>query len=397
MKVTKLTILTLLLISVLFFMLNGCDTDNENDSNGVVNGPSEILRVVPGKELAVGTAGEITDIKFHDQWIVVSNLFEIQIYKDRGDKLQASLTGHPGIVETVALSEDSQGSFFIAAGCSDGTIRIWNAKTVKEKLGTKQSSEVLIFAKENEDYYRDIKDAHAGGVKTVVFSNKDKKLLASRDGSPDIKLWNVGELWDIQLEAPTIDAFKVIRELEGAVSALVFSDDGNDLVNGTAREAVKIRNPNSGDTKTIFDDDKNVNVEITALAFFPGNRLLDMEGRFLAGARSDSKILLWNIRKKGTGLQDSVKEFTLNNAVITALAFLSHSSLLVAGTNDGEIYAWDMNNIAPEGKPSGYFQEPHHSSITALASSTEGTFLASGSADGIIHISAKNEPLHPFE
>lgn len=394
MKVTKFTVLTLLLISVLFFLLNGCGEDEEGDTGEVVNGSSEILTVVPGKELAVNTAGEITDIKFHGKWIVVSNLFEIQIYKDRGNKLLASLTGHPGIVETVALSEDSQDTFFIAAGCSDGTVRTWDAKQIEKKIDVKRPNEILIFTKENEGYYRDFENVHSGGVKTVAFSSKGDKLLASRGNGSDIKLWDVGKLWD---EEPTIDPYKVLRDPEGAVSALTFSDDGIDLASGTLREAVKIWNPNSGSTTKIFDDDKNDNIAITALVFFPGDQLLDMEGRFLAGGRTDSKILLWNIRKRGTGLQGSVKEFTLENETITALAFLSHNRLLVAGTDDGEIYAWNMDNMDPDGKPSGYFQEPHHSSITALASSTEGTFLASGSADGIIHIAAENKRLHPFE
>ena len=395
MKVPKFTVLILLFISVLFSFLNGCGEDDEDDMEVPENSPSEFLKVVPGKELGVGTAGEITDIKFHSQWIVVSNLFEIQIYKDRGNKLLASLTGHPGAVKTVALSEDSQGSFYIAAGCSDGTIRVWNAKDVKEKIDSKQANEVLIFAKENSEYYRDIKDSTS--VKTVAFSNKDKKLLASTGNDAHIKLWNVEKLWSGESNEPATEPDKEFPEPEGNVSALVFSYDGNYLANGTSREAVRIRDPNSGVTRKIFDDDKDDKLAIIALAFFPGDRLLDMEGQFLAGARTDSKILLWNVTKKGTGLQDSVKEFTLNNDIITALAFLNHSSLLVAGTGDGDIYAWNINNGEPDGKPSGRFQVPHRSSITALASSTEGTFLASGSVDGIIHISPEHEPLQPLE
>ena len=198
MGVLKFTVLTLLLIPILFFLLNGCGDGNGDPDNNLLGGSnqsSEILRVVLDKGLKVNTASEITDIKFHGNWLVVSNLFEIQIYGVRENKLFALLTGHPGIVQTVALSEDSQSSFFIAAGCLDGTIRIWNAKDIKEQLDAKQSSEVLIFAKENEDYYQDIENAHTQGVITVTFSNKDKKILASRaKKSPNQDLRNSLEM-----------------------------------------------------------------------------------------------------------------------------------------------------------------------------------------------------------
>lgn len=123
-----------------------------------------------------------------------------------------------------------------------------------------------------------------------------------------------------------------------------------------------------------------------------------MEGTFLVGGGTDSKIILWHVVQGRLEAKDNVQEFTLNNGQeVTALTFLKDRNLLVAGTNNSDIYAWDITNIGPEGEPSGSFQESHRSSITALASLNEGTVLASGSEDGIIHILDPDDDFSPSE
>ena len=75
MKSTKFTVWTLLLMPVLFSLLNGCDSDIDEEKES-----SKILIVDLEEELAIAKASKITDIKCHGTWMVVSNPFEIQIY-----------------------------------------------------------------------------------------------------------------------------------------------------------------------------------------------------------------------------------------------------------------------------------------------------------------------------
>ena len=79
---------------------------------------------------------------------------------------------------------------------------------------------------------------------------------------------------------------------------------------------------------------------------------------------------------------------------ITALAFLKHSKLLVAGTEEGNIYCWNMDITDPADSKSGPLKM-HEAPITVLASSPEGTILASGSVDGTFHILDEIEILNP--
>ena len=204
MKVTKFTILILLLVSVIFCLLNGCgdedeeqvdeeQVDEEQVDEEQVTASFETLTA--GEELTVDTAGEITDIKFNTKWIVVSNPLGIHIYnKER--KLRASLTGHQSTVQTIALSEDREGSFFIAAGCSDGTIRIWNADKLETKIDdNKEANKILIFTKNSTEYYRDM-NKQPIGIQKLAFSHTDSEFLVSGHKDGEVKLWNTQRLWD---------------------------------------------------------------------------------------------------------------------------------------------------------------------------------------------------------
>lgn len=375
MKVTKFIILTFLLLVILFPLLNGCG-DGENDpmeENGTAeeNSTPDLLLVTPGTEM-----GQITDIEvfevFDDPWIVVSSRFEVRIC-DKEKNLLALLTGHPGIVEAIALSADSE-NFFLAAGCSDGSLRFWDAQMIKKHIENKQPDEIVRFTDQNENYYKDNLKKKIGGIKALAFSPIDSNVLASGGEASDITLW------DAKTKNLTTGPCHTFNAT-GAVTTLFFSDDSSFLASGGVDESVGVWNYADCSPKNIFPDHDS---EITGLVFLNG-----MEGTLLASSGKDAKIRVWDLDRKGDEENKPVNVFTLDQK-ITALAFLENKNLLVGGTEGGEIYFWDMTAPNPESSQFGPFNK-HNSSITALASSAEGTFLASGSADGIFHISTEEE------
>ena len=384
----KFTKLILLLISVLFSLLNGCGGDEEEEF--------ETLKA--GETLTVDTAGEITDIKFNAKWIVVSNPLAIHIY-NKEKELRASLTGHEGIVQTIALSEESEGSFFIAVGCSDGTIRIWDAAELGKKIDSKKSNEILIFTKDSTEYYKDIKNQDLSGIQTLAFSHKDRNL-AIGDKNGRIKLWNIQRFWDNGLEEAASDICGSAKSHTGTITALTFSNNRPYFASGSRDKKVQIWGTEGCRSIKTYSNEAG---QIAALMFLPIDQFLDMKGAFLVGGGTGSQnkgpqIILWHVEEGISEEKDNVQEFTLNNGQdVTALTFLKDRNLLVAGTNNSDIYAWDITNIDPEGKPSGSFQESHQSSITALASLHNGTILASGSEDGIIHILDPDDDFIPSE
>ena len=134
MKITRFTLLILLLVSVLLPLLNGCSYETEP-----MEKKPETVVVLSGQEVAL-SEGTVTGIEFFDsfRWIIVSKPLGIRIHNDK-KKMLALLSGHPGTVETIALSVNTENPF-IAAGCSDGTIRSWNVKELQEVIQKKNKT-----------------------------------------------------------------------------------------------------------------------------------------------------------------------------------------------------------------------------------------------------------------
>ena len=292
MKVRGFMTLTFFLISILLF-LHGCGGD-DNDEPEPVEKPPEKL-TLDAKQLEAVSEDEITDLKFfRDVWLIASSSFEIRIY-DAEKRLLALLTEHPGIVETIALSNDSD-NFLIAAGCSDGTIRSWDANKVETQINQKGPEEILRFTLENESYYQDISKRQSVGVKTLAFSLTDSKLLASGDEAPDIKLW------DIKAEG-TPSKYNILTGHNDMVTVLTFSDDGTLLASGSLDEEVRVWDHEKSRTEKIFPDHDD---EVTALVFLDVDRLFGMTGTFLASGSKDSKIMLWNLKEEGDDAQKPI-------------------------------------------------------------------------------------------
>ena len=169
MKIIEFRTLSLLFASVLLTLLSGCNGDNGvvvvMEPEEVV--PPEFVRVERGSEQVAVNKGEITNIVFFSNWIVMSSRFEIRIYDVNDPKnLRALFNGHPGIVEALALTQSS-GKSFIAAGCSNGTIRCWDAEKVRGDIvdtEEKRKEGILVFTGRNTDYYREYQGDFWGQV-----------------------------------------------------------------------------------------------------------------------------------------------------------------------------------------------------------------------------------------
>ena len=362
MQIMKSMTLTLLFIFVFSILINGCGEDP----------PPEPLIVETNGQLNVMNASQITDIRVNEQWMVVSSLFEIQIYDIKEDRLLALLASHPGTIKAVTVSKDS---YFIAVGCSNGKIRIWNAKRVKSDIEEKRSDGVLIFTNSHSDYYKDIYDEYSAAVKVLSFSSKTDDFLIGKSRSDEIKIWNF-QSWDVELDEP--ESYKVPTD----VTAFAFSEKGAYFAIGDSAGKITIRQQPvaSADVKT-FESDSSVKV----LLFLPFLPDYTYENRYIVSANSASKIVLWDLTPDKT---NPVKEFILDDPEvesekITALAFLKHRELLVAGTSEGNIYLWD-NKESGRIVNSSKSLKKHHSMITALAAAVGGTILISVSDDGTI-------------
>jgi WD40 repeat protein len=99
------------------------------------------------------------------------------------------------------------------------------------------------------------------------------------------------------------------------------------------------------------------------------------DGHILASCSADKSIKLWDIasRKELTSFREQEK-------AVYALAFTGNGKALVSGDGAGSVRRWDLagNTV--------WHKRPHTKAVRSVATSPDGTIVASGSWDGTVKI-----------
>jgi WD40 repeat protein/tRNA A-37 threonylcarbamoyl transferase component Bud32 len=339
-------------------------------------GTGKKVRVLPDHQ------GEITCLAFSTAGNMLaagggpgSRRGEVRLWSvDRGILL-ASHFGLPDRILAVSFGREGK----LAAGGSDGLIRIWDQAHSSEPLVFRGDPRVVFGLAFSPDGRRLASAGRSGRIhiwnssggqesldlsallrtEAIAF-HPDSKQLASAGRSAgltgDILLWD--------LDRPQKP--RVLSGPSGTVQALAFAPDGRHLAA-------------AGDDKSIrlFDLDQAESVpvlltghagRVLALAFSP-------DGSLLASAGEDDTIRLWNI---STGTVDRI--LTGHRNSVLAVAFSPDGRLLASGSFDKTVRVWDL------GTGSATVLTGHQGSTHAVAFSPDGQQLASGSSDQTVRI-----------
>ncbi len=200
---------------------------------------------------------------------------------------------HGQEVESIVFSPDGS---ILAAGLSNGTIKLWDLKTYK-----------LI----------DILEGHTGPIYSVVFS-PDGKILASASKDTTIRLWNV-------------KTRKKIKELIGherPVRSISFNKDGMVLVSGSFDATIRLWNVETGKSIGIFSQLPWAGYKdyVYLVVFSPDGR------RFASGSYSHLK--LWEfLSDDDVEILDQIEKFKPEDKhftfekMITLYFFAQHKNL----------------------------------------------------------------------
>ncbi|MBW4512813.1 MAG: WD40 repeat domain-containing protein [Scytonematopsis contorta HA4267-MV1] len=241
------------------------------------------------------------------------------------------LTGHSGIVTSIAISNDGE---TLVSGCADKTIKVWNLQTG-----------ILIRTLSGE----------VGEVSSVAVSPNGDLLAVGSSAHPksNVKVWNLA-------------TGKLLHTLLGhqkPVNCIAISPDGLILASGSNK--IKIWNLEKGDRICTLWHSSPVH-----------DAAISPDGTILVSASSDQKIRLWN-PKSG----EPLRTLCGHTGEVTTVAISQDGLTLVSGSTDKTIKIWELDTGKVRQTLIG-----HDLDIKSIALSPNGEILVSGSADQTVRI-----------
>jgi RNA polymerase sigma factor (sigma-70 family) len=224
-------------------------------------------------------------------------LWDVVTHKER-----ATLKGHSSGVLTVAFSPDGN---TLASGSADRTIKLWDVKTAKEKKTLKEERTPvrLYYSPDGRMLVSLSEDGFIAGVLVKlwdVVTGNEKVVLQgapspvdrvsfSPDGKKLVTSWtshygDSAKLWDVATG-------KELVALEGhkwSISCLAYSPDGKTLAlgsNDTTPRAIKLVDVTTGKERAALEGHSS---RVLTVAFSP-------DGKTLASAGSDNTLRLWDV------------------------------------------------------------------------------------------------------
>jgi len=306
----------------------------------------------------------------------------------------AKLQNHTGWIRAVAFSPDGK---LLASGSEDRTITLWDVASRTELREFRGRTSII----------------------NAVAFHPDGNLLASGGDSGSITLWDARNGGQVRTFRPTPDFFTQVAALGGkptlshkdwhvdAITSVAFSPNGKLLVAASNNGAIMLWEVNAGVEIKRFRSPGPV----TSLAFNP-------QGTLLASTDWNNLTTIWNIdsgtirrslrvkydsRSTATAFSYSSKGFGIassNEALYlwrgrtgfktqhtkrfghyTTSAQRGASNKYLAIGNDDSIITLINLNTGSQRRLVG-----HREKVTALAFSSDGAFLASGSLDHSVKI-----------
>lgn len=288
----------------------------------------------------------------------------VRLWDSQTGQAQQQLSGHSGLVLSVLWLDNGQK---LASASEDGTIRLWDpAGTELQRLTGHQGPVAdiawagqLVSAGEDgtlrlwaADGQTSLSlDAHSSPVNALAWS-PDNRYLALGLNDHTIEVW---ELASGQMA-------QVLNGHTTWISNLAWSPAGDLLASGDFNGRIRIWQVASGQPLIAFNQGNALN----GLAW-------NLDNVHLASAGNNGQLNLWNVTTGQIG-----KSFVQESAG-KGLAW-STTNLLASADGDNQIHIWDVTEEV------ALRQLAHSGNVESLAWSLDGSWLASGSDNGLVWV-----------
>ncbi|MBD2362563.1 serine/threonine protein kinase [Anabaena minutissima FACHB-250] len=278
----------------------------------------ECAQIIPGisSQIALSPKGDI---------LACAAGSLIHLYSSTTGELLRTLTGHSGIVRSIAISSDGQ---LLASYSDEDSIRLWDVATGRT---------IRTFT------------GHSG-MSSLAFSN-DGQFLASGDGYA-IRLWDVAT-------GRTIRTFTRPHpsNIVGAYLTIAISSDGQLLASCSDHKTIRLWDVATGRKIRTFTGHSD---RVYPVA-------ISRDGQLLASCMDDRTIKLWDV---ATGRE--IRTFTGHFNRLYSVAISSNGQLLASCMDDRTIKLWDVAT----GREIRTFTG-HSGIVRSIAISSDGQLLAS--------------------
>jgi WD40 repeat protein len=309
------------------------------------------------------------------------------------------LSGHKSWIETLAISPDSR---WLITGSKYDTVRVWDLKNADPSVGSivlnghfvnRKSAifssdnrwlitgfnddSVHLWKLKNEEWFKQstVLEPHSFDTHTIALSH-DGHLLATEHGDHEVRLWNLDND-----DLPKV--VSVLNKHKSEITAMTFSPDDEWLITGTAYSKVYLWNLKSlHSTKSPIvlngHHNKISGIEVSS------------NGRWLITSSEGSIVetsLLWNL----TNLEPSPKSIAVGGSnAICAFALNLNKHWLITRSNpsigifaDRTVRLWDLSAPNKSLKP---IVLSHSSKVMAAATSKDGRWFVTGTDDGNVYL-----------
>jgi WD40 repeat protein len=276
---------------------------------------------------------------------------------ERGLHIPTRVLLHPSAVRVVACSPPGSPQDWLAVGCADGSIYLWDLANPKDPkvLSEKHRGTVsalafspkgTYFASGGEDnnillwetaeakavYPFDaehgVDDGHHGTVTALHFTPQARLVSAGRDNT--LRVWALYKT-GVKME-------REIARRGGTVNDLGVSADGRYMLFDQGK-TLQLLNVADGATACVLDNFAGANTFETLALFSPDGSLM------LTGGADEGHLHLWKTpgpEERAFQVRDLV---TKDRAQVTCASFApGAANFAVSGSKDGYVHVWQLPN-----------------------------------------------------